>query len=500
MNTEVSDRHVRGSVVCVGDLLVDVWWYVDTAARNVEHAAVALVSEPADRKVKPGGVGIVADALGRAGFLPVLFSTADNLPDTYAAICKLALQDVNCANVARFHEFKTPVKTRYINANGHILVRHDSENVEKQVYDCGSLADLVAAIKSANCVVVSDYNKGCIPPTIEKEIVACAIAAGVPIYVDAKPQNMMKYAGADMFKMNMPELMTFARSLGGEYSIESAMQAVADKLRTPLLVATDGGSGVYYCHKHQKPEFMPTPRKYSAGNCVGAGDTFLVGLLLGFSELNKYSALELTSNNVFQLMQFGLIAAGQRIRENSAKPFNANKVLSEIYRKNEPVRRLMTPDDLIEFAKRQHKAGRKVVFTNGCFDLLHAGHVALLTAAKREGDVLLVAVDSDANVSRLKGSDRPIQPEKTRAGNIAALDVVDAVCIFTDQDDNHMLRYLIEHIKPSVLVKGADYAEKQIVGYDEVIGQDPPGRVVLVSLVPNSSTTAFVNKIKAVTP
>ena len=355
-------------------------------------------------------------------------------------------------------------------------------------------------VKDADCVVVSDYNKGCISAEIQHELVMCSRAVGTPVYVDAKPQNLMKYMNADMFKMNMTEFLTFMRSLGGEKSIETGVQEAALKLRTPLLVVTDGGSGVYYCHKYQTTQFMPTPRKYSAGNCVGAGDTFLVGLVLGFSELGKYDPRELNGNDVFRLMQFGLISAGQRIRANSAKPFNVDKVLTEIYRKKQPIRRVMTPADLIAFAAKQHEAGRQVVFTNGCFDLLHSGHVELLTAAKREGDVLLVAVDSDDNVRRLKGADRPIQPEDTRAGNIAALDVVDAVCVFTDQDNNRVLRYLINGVKPEVLVKGADYADKQIVGYEEVMQQEPPGRVVLVALVPNSSTTAFVNKIRALTP
>jgi D-beta-D-heptose 7-phosphate kinase/D-beta-D-heptose 1-phosphate adenosyltransferase len=499
MNTEVPERRIRGQVVCIGDLLVDVWWYADTAARNVEHAAVAIVSEPRDCKIKPGGVGIVADALGRAGFITTVFSTADMRYDTQEVIRKLS-QRVDCSHVLTRESFFTPVKTRYINANGHILVRHDSERSGNLAIGGETIANFIPAMKVANCVVVSDYNKGCISPHIQDELVMCSRAFGVPVYVDAKPQNLMKYMSADMFKLNMPELMTFARSLGGEYSVESAMQAVAAQLRTPLLVVTDGGSGVYYCHKQQTVEFMPTPRKYSAGNCVGAGDTFLAGLILGFSELGKYDPRELTANDIFRLMQFGLIAAGQRIRSNSAKPFNADSVLNEIYQKNQPVRRIMAPDDLIEFAKRQRKAGKQIVFTNGCFDLLHSGHVELLTAAKREGDVLLVAVDSDENVRRLKGPDRPVQPEATRAGNIAALDVVTAVCVFTERDNDKVLRYLIEQIRPDVLVKGADYADKQIVGYEEVTQRDPPGRVVLVQLVPNSSTTAFVNKIKAVTP
>jgi D-beta-D-heptose 7-phosphate kinase/D-beta-D-heptose 1-phosphate adenosyltransferase len=157
----------------------------------------------------------------------------------------------------------------------------------------------------------------------------------------------------------------------------------------------------------------------------------------------------------------------------------------------------MPPAEFVLFAQEQRKTGKRIVFTNGCFDLLHSGHVELLTAAKKEGDILLVAVDADSNVSRLKGPDRPVQNAATRAGNVAALDVVDAVCVFSDFVDNSTLARLVADVRPDVLVKGADYEGKTIVGASFLSRQNPPGRVVLVPLIPNSSTTLFVNKMKA---
>lgn len=502
-----SVKTTRGKVVCVGDLLVDVWWHVDTAARNIEHAAMAITSDPEDKQIKPGGVGIVAESLRQAGFFPVVFATSDMRPDTYSVIRQLTyVSGVGC-HVCPVESFFTPVKTRYINSNGHILVRHDSEITFDRSFNSYHIQNLEEEIRStgyrnfdSNCIVVSDYNKGCIPWEVRDQLVSVALSRGVPVYVDAKPAHLEKYAGASVFKINMQEFKSFAANDCATHSLEVAITKTAVKLHTPLLIVTDGSSGVYYCHNYETTNFIPTPVKYAAGNCVGAGDMFLAGLVLGFSEIGDYNPVNLNTTDVFHVLKFAIVAAGQRIRANGNKPLNQKKILDEVYRRNTPVRRLMSVDAFIRFAQKHRNAGKEVIFTNGCFDILHDGHIELLTAAKREGDILVVAVDADENVRRLKGSARPVQPENIRAGNIAALDVVDAVCVFADFSTNQTLRRLIEQIKPAVLVKGADYADKEVVGADIIENQDLPGRVVLVPLVPNSSTTAFVNKIKAMTP
>jgi D-beta-D-heptose 7-phosphate kinase/D-beta-D-heptose 1-phosphate adenosyltransferase len=498
MSTE-SKHTNRGQVVCIGDLLVDVWWNVDTAKKNAEHAAVALISAAHDRVIKPGGVGIVIEALAQAKFKVSAFSVVDFSQETQEMLRRLqARANVSCCGVITvFKDFCTPVKTRYVNANGHILARHDAETPNELNAALFYQQAFLIRAKESKCVVVSDYSKGCISEATRKMLVNAAHTAGAPIYVDAKPQHLLSYMGADVIKLNMAEFLLFADTIGPFKSLTEAIKIASVHLRTPLLIVTDGGSGVFYSLRHTETCFVPTPRRYSSGNCVGAGDTFLAGLVLGFSEIGKYRPKDLTENDMLKLMQFGIVAAGQRVRTNSTKPLNADKLIREVLRKNYPVRRIMAVADLAQFVARNKRVGRKIVFTNGCFDLLHAGHIELLTQAKQHGDTLIVAVDADHNVTRLKGPDRPVQDQTTRAGNIAALDVVDAVCVFDDTADNSVLQNLIETIKPDVLVKGADYVNKLVVGADAVSRQEPPGEVVFVALVPNSSTTVFVNKLKA---
>lgn len=486
------------TVLCLGDLIVDVWWSVDTAVKNVEHAAMALVSSPSQQEVAPGGVGIVASALSSLNVSSAVLTAVDESTTTGLALNKLNLRHVATHLVRSSRDFSTPVKTRYINVNGHILMRHDAEQVVADAPDAYS-ADYVQQnlTESVKCLAVSDYGKNGVPAAVRDTVVSIAKLAGKPLYVDAKPKYFNKYVGADVFKINMAEFNHFAATDMRDQPIDLAIQATAQRLQTKLLIVTDGPSGAYYCHNCKQTSFIRSPASYRVGNCVGAGDVFFAGIIFGFSQLGSYDPAQLDDDAVFKLIQFGLSSACEYVKLGSVYAPTPATVLKSVLPRNAPIRRLMPIKEFIQFAAAQKKAGQRVVFTNGCFDLLHSGHIELLTAAKREGDVLLVAVDSDDNVARLKGFDRPVQDERTRAGNIAALDVVDAVCIFQDTSKNTYLEQLVKHTAPDVLVKGADYQGTQVVGASSLRRQNPPGRVVFVPLVPNSSTTAFVNKMKA---
>jgi D-beta-D-heptose 7-phosphate kinase/D-beta-D-heptose 1-phosphate adenosyltransferase len=483
----------RGKIVCIGDLLVDVWWRVDTSKRNIEHAAVALTSN-LSRQVRAGGAGLFANNAALAGFDVTLFSVVDAEHTTDRMLAKLS-KNVDTSHVHVIEEFHTPVKTRYINENGHILVRHDSETPDQLAPNFPGPIEIGETIHDAKCLVISDYSKQCFCRTALVEI---ADAYNVPIFVDAKPSHLREYAGADLFKLNKAELEGL---VGDQLDFAAALRTAATLLETPLLIVTDGAKGVGWCLRGQ-PGFLDSPKKYSAGNCVGAGDTFFAGLLLGFSEIGHFDCRTMAVDQLLTALKIALVAAGQRVRTNGAKPFNAKKILREVAKSKlrEPPSKLMNIDDAISYAAIMHDVGCRVVFTNGCFDLLHAGHVHLTTYAKQQGDILIVAVDSDQNVRWLKGEGRPIQDQATRAGNIAALASVDAVCVFeeTEPSSTAALADIIDKIAPHVLVKGGDYTKKHVVGADTV--KKNAGQVIFCPLLPNSSTTALVNKIKAVAP
>lgn len=485
----------RGKIVTIGDLLVDVWWRVAPAPRNVEHAAVPLISAPQDCKIRPGGAGLFAHTAALAGFDVTLFSVADTALATARMLTKLS-RTVDTTRVHILETFSTPIKTRYVNENGHILVRHDAETAEQPAHDEPNNGALRAEIQSACCVVISDYSKKCIAsqPVFEKRshIVAAAKDSNCPVFVDAKPQYLPAYKNADLFKLNRAELDGL---LGKQENLEIAIRSAAAILQPKLLLVTDGSRGVGWWLRGQQG-FFATPKKYSAGNCVGAGDTFFAGLLLGFSEVKNFDCATLTVEQLLAALRIAAIAAGQRIRANGAKPFNPQKILREANRVPETAQKIVPISDIFDIVNRARARKKQIVLANGCFDLLHAGHLQLLNFAKQQGDFLLVGLDSDANVRKLKGAGRPINDEHTRAQNLAALSVVDAVCIFDDTADNPLtsLRGLIFKTMPNVLVKGADYDGKKIVGDDLMALWR--GRIALCPRWLNVSTTALVEKIR----
>jgi D-beta-D-heptose 7-phosphate kinase/D-beta-D-heptose 1-phosphate adenosyltransferase len=501
-----SKKSHRGKIVGLGDFLVDVWWRVTTASRNVEHAAMALCSLPEDCQIRPGGAGLLMDAIGRFGFSGCLFSTADNKMPTNMALARLG-KHIDVSRVHQTDLFCTPVKTRYVNTNGHILMRHDAEPSKPFVPGQLRIDDFIAEVQAAKCVVISDYAKGCLAGNIRREIVSHTKACGVPVFVDAKPQTLTDYVGADLVKINMHELDAFASKFGFVAPINASiaegiqykLEFVAKELRTPFLIVTAGEQGVWHVLKFRDATFVRAPKSYVSGNCVGAGDLFLAGIILGFSELRSFNTRTLTPTTILRVLSFGFSAAGQRIRTNSAKTVTEQQVLKEIDGREKFNGRVLSAEEFVKFAQIRRAAGFRVVFTNGCFDLLHAGHRALLRHAKAEGDVLIVAVDSDANVRRNKGNGRPIQDQDTRAGNIAALSGVSAVCVFDDSShgSHNTLLQLIRDVQPDVLVKGKEYAGRLVVGADDVMKQEVPGRVVLVPMVAGASTTALVTKMKA---
>lgn len=499
-------------VVLIGDLIIDIWWQVEAATKNVEHAAMAFKSLPAARYVKPGGVGIVAEILAAAGFTGTVFSTLDTTDDADAVNdYLLACKRLRMQHVLRDRHYKNSVKTRYLNSNGHILVRHDSE--PNQMANLAKTPDelVVGMIQTAHvnkkCAVVSDYGKGGIKPETRRQLVSTFHAAGTPVYVDAKPQFLLDYTGADIIKVNRAEFQTFVNANYPEFSdhakFEDAVRAVAVLLGAGLLIVTDGASGVWWNrHRDKNVYFEPVPQVHVAGNCVGAGDAFFAGLIIGLSEHKAFQCIDFTPEKIRQAINFGLIVAGQRIsamQYGLTNLFDLAAARAEVYSPALAANTFMALPEFIAFARKQRALGRSVVFTNGCFDLIHSGHVKLLNFARTQGDILIVAVDSDSNVRQLKGEERPIHDEATRAGNIAAMEVVNAVCLFNETDPvtSASLRGIISKIQPAVLVKGAEYADKLVVGAEDIAAQPVPGRVALCPMAPNKSTTFFVNKMRA---
>jgi D-beta-D-heptose 7-phosphate kinase/D-beta-D-heptose 1-phosphate adenosyltransferase len=499
-------KKVCGTVIGVGDFIVDAWWEVKPTSRNVEHAAMALKSVPDDCRVSPGGAGLLMDMLANFEFICHLFSTTDVAPLTQKALVELS-QRVDISGIQQLPEFCTPIKTRYVNENGHILVRHDSEtsnntNIAANI----KLDDILQKVKNKHSlIVISEYAKNCISSKLISELILRARATGVSVFVDTKPHLLANCAGCNLIKINELEFNKFSAQSGwANLSIQQQLKNARIALGTSAIVVTCGAAGLWYKFKNYEPAHIDLPDIYASGNCVGAGDMFLAGLVLGFSDIGVFHPAAVTEPEFRRILLFGAAAAGLWINSRGRKLVTAQHVFKKIVdtaaaETKSAGAHILSPNDLQNFVARRRAAGHKIVFTNGCFDLLHKGHRALLQQAKHAGDTLVVGVDSDANVSRLKGPGRPIQDQETRIGNIAALHYVDAVCLFDDnaESGHNSLLELIELVAPDVLVKGADYADKYIVGANEVTKkQVNPGRILLVALVPDTSTTGLIKKMR----
>jgi D-beta-D-heptose 7-phosphate kinase/D-beta-D-heptose 1-phosphate adenosyltransferase len=476
----------------IGDLLVDVWWAAKPATRNIEHAAMAIVSSPASRQIRPGGAGIVIDAIRHLPAELVVYSVCGTSFEANRAIEYLQRREVSTENILVDAEYVTPIKTRYLNSNGHILVRHDSEVGLTTTRQPGP--EFEQDIDTADIILVADYAKGCIHPETRarlcKRIQELRAAGKAPkVIVDTKPHMINEYPNITAFKLNRLETEQIAGVTG---ELEAVVSEAYTKLPAGVncLITTDGDRGVAFI-KNGAYRFIKNPKSYQSGNCVGAGDVFLSGLAFGLLALAS-EPKELSVDDIEFAAQMAMIAAGQRVRSNGKTTLNPRAILTDFQRfikPFDPADKIQTHDEVIAFAQQQRSKGKTVVFTNGCFDLLHEGHIALLTHSRRQGDVVIVAVDSDAGVRALKGDTRPVQDQATRATNLAALANVSRVCVF-DSTDPENLRQLIEHIAPDVLVKGADYSGKTIIGEELV------GRVSLCPLVTGKSTTQLVNKLR----
>jgi len=376
----------------------------------------------------------------------------------------------------------TTSKTRVMAGNQHLLRidREDTSPIARDVEEV-VLAQLEAALAQAHVLAISDYAKGFLTDRVLAGAVALARARGIPVLIDPKRPDFSIYAGAHLIKPNRRELaMASGLPCVSDDEIERAARMLIARTGAGLMV-TRSENGMSFFASASPPIHMPTEAK-SVFDVSGAGDTVFATLACGFA----------SGLSIKQTMRLANIAAGIVV----SKPGTATVSLDELRAAAAKLEAhsafqkggLVSPS--VATAVRQHwrRQGLTVGFTNGCFDLLHPGHIAILRGAASHCDRLIVGLNADSSVSRLKGSSRPIQSEADRAAVLGAIDCVDLVVIF---EEDTPLR-LIEAVKPDVLVKGADYAESQIVGTDIVHGTG--GRVERIELVSGHSTTDLIRR------
>ena len=465
-------ERVRGlKIACVGDLMLDRYVYGEVSRISPEAPIPVL---RATRTVAmPGGVGNVARNIAALGGVArlgaVVGDDAAGAELTALIAAELRIEDA----LARPAKAATIVKTRFVSA-GQQLLRLDDETAPVQIDNSDAFTD-------TSVYLLSDYAKGVVGDVLIASALAAAQESGATIVVDPKGRDFARYGAVDVIKPNASELAgATGLPVGTDAEVEAALDALLAATTTKAVIVTRAGKGMSLARRGQPVKHFPG-RAREVFDVSGAGDTCLaaIGLALGAG-----ASLETA-------VEFAILASGVVVgKAGTAVVTPAELIEAELSQHATAAVAKVTPlDELAAEVEAWRRQGLKVGFTNGCFDILHRGHVAYLAQACSWCDRLVVALNTDASVRRLKGEGRPVNDLDSRAVVIGGLASVDRVTSFDDPTPVA----LIERLRPDVLIKGSDYTRDGVVGGDLV--ESWGGEVKLADFKDGYSTTRTIEKM-----
>ncbi|PZU56887.1 MAG: D-glycero-beta-D-manno-heptose 1-phosphate adenylyltransferase [Brevundimonas sp.] len=456
---------------CVGDLMLDRYVYGEVS--RISPEAPIPVLRTRRTTAMPGGVGNVARNVAALGGLARLGAVAGDDAAGQELRDLIAAEDRVADFVARPAGASTIVKTRFV-AAGQQLLRLDEEEAGVEIEDSDAFAE-------ASVILLSDYAKGVVSDGLIAAALKTARQTGAPVIVDPKGRDFARYGGVDVIKPNASEL-TGATGLPVETDaeVEAALAALLDQTTAKAVVVTRAAKGMSLMRRGGPVRHFPG-RAREVFDVSGAGDTVLASLGLA---LGAGAALETA-------VQFAILASGVVVgKAGTAVVTPAELIEAELSQHAVAAQAKVTPlDELAAEVEAWRRQGLKVGFTNGCFDILHRGHVAYLAQARGWCDRLVVALNTDASVRRLKGEGRPVNDLDSRAVVIGGLASVDRVTSFDDPTPIA----LIERLRPDVLIKGSDYTREGVVGGDLV--ESWGGVVRLADFKDGFSTTRTIEKM-----
>jgi len=462
------------ALACVGDLMLDRYVYGDVSRISPEAPIPVL---RARRTVAmPGGVGNVARNVAALGGTARLGGVAGE-DAAGAELTALVAAEARIEDfIARSRAAGTIVKTRYV-SGGQQLMRLDEEELLVSAFERDDV------FSGTSAILLSDYGKGVVSERLIRSAVWQAQNAGIPVIVDPKGRDFARYGAVDVIKPNASELAgATGLPVDSDAEIEAALEALLAATTAKAIVVTRAGKGMSLMRRGEPAQHFPG-RAREVFDVSGAGDTGLAALGLA---LGAGASLE-------QAVQLAILASGVVVgKSGTAVVTPAELIEAEVSQHaGTALVKVTALDDLAAEVEGWHRQGLKVGFTNGCFDVLHRGHVAYLAQARSWCDRLVVALNSDASVRTLKGDGRPVNDLESRAVVIGGLASVDRVTAF---DEPTPLR-LIERLRPDVLIKGADYTRDTVVGADLVASWG--GEVRLAAFTDGFSTTRTLERIAA---
>lgn len=464
----------NAKILIIGDVMMDRYWVGDTNRISPE-APVPVVKINQDQ-LRPGGaanVALNAASLGAAKVQLVAATGADDTADQLEGL--LSEQGVTC-HFQRLPGYNTITKTRVM-SHDQQLVRLDMEQ-PYQENDVLTLLPLAKqAIAEADVVIFSDYGKGALAAF--EEVALLAASCRVPLLVDPKTDDFSAYRGATLITPNFKEFQEVAGPCPNEQILYQQAEKLLQEHELQALLVTRGKLGMTLFQQDAAPVNLATQAK-EVYDVSGAGDTVIAAMAVAIAaKLPLVEAADLANNAA------GIVVGklGTATVSNHELMSHCGKAMLEQF----GVVDLPSAKKLREMLQLQ---GKRLVMTNGCFDLLHPGHLQYLREARELGDFLMVAVNSDCSVSRLKGPARPINNLDSRMTMLAALEMVDWVIPFSEDTPESLYAELL----PDVLVKGGDYKVEEVAGHRQVLANG--GEVKILSFLPNYSSTAIIERIQ----
>ena len=463
----------QAGVLVVGDVMLDRYWYGPTGRISPEAPVPVVKVDQVEER--PGGAANVAMNIAALGGHARLVGLTGIDEPARALSEKLSSLDVRCDFVT-LPDYPTITKLRVM-SRGQQMIRLDFEEGFHNVPADVILPRMEQALASSKVVVLSDYAKGALEHV--QAMIQLSRKSGIAVMVDPKGADFERYRGATLLTPNLSEFEAVAGKTQSEEDLVAKGLALIERFELEALLVTRSEHGMTLLQKDQEPLHMPTQAK-EVYDVTGAGDTVISVLAASLA----------AGKSLSDSCKLANAAAGVVVGKLGTSTLSTIELTEAIHGSQDSGFGVISEAQLKQAVKAARARGEKVVMTNGCFDILHAGHVAYLNEAAKLGDRLIVAVNSDSSVQALKGPGRPVNPEDRRMAVLAGLGAVDWVVPFSEETPQR----LISEILPTLLVKGGDYKPEEIAGGQEVIAAG--GEVRVLNFEDGCSTTEIIEAIK----
>ncbi|OAJ33529.1 bifunctional D-glycero-beta-D-manno-heptose-7-phosphate kinase/D-glycero-beta-D-manno-heptose 1-phosphate adenylyltransferase HldE [Piscirickettsia salmonis] len=461
-------------ILIIGDVMLDRYWSGQTSRISPEAPVpVVRISDFEERAGGSGNVALNVTALGAHASLIALTGQDDN---AHSLERLLAAKGVNCF----FQKVSAPTITKLRVLSQHQqLIRLDFEDEFHDMPTNEALTNFDSELAHCNAVIFSDYGKGTLSDI--QTLIKKAKKANKPILIDPKGTDFDRYQHATVITPNFKEFVAVVGPVNSNEELVEKATTLIQRLDIEALLITRGESGMSLIKKQGRAIHIPT-RAQEVFDVTGAGDTVIASLGLALA----------TGYDLRTGMNIANAAAGIVVGKLGTSTVTVAELEHALQDRSIPplLTGIVNEDELLAAVKLSQSQGESIVMTNGCFDILHAGHIDYLQKARAKGDRLIIAINDDASIQRLKGPSRPIVPLAQRMQLLNALQCVDWVVPFSEDTPER----LISVVLPDILIKGSDYQVHEIAGSQQVLANG--GDVLTLDLVPGCSTSAIVKKIQ----